>query len=131
MNHFTGIGRLVRDPENRYTPAGTAVANFTIAIDRRVAKDAPKQTDFVDVVVWNKLAEVVGQHLTKGRLVAVEGRLQIRSYEANDGTRRRVAEIVAENVQFLDYAKDGNTAPQKFSPDSLGGYDFGDEPTPF
>lgn len=99
MNKWIGIGRLCRDVELRFTPnTGNAVANFTLAIDR-IGTD--KGTDFIDIVVWNKQAENCAQYLAKGSLCAVDGRLQIRNYEAKDGQKRRVAEVVANSVQFL------------------------------
>lgn len=107
LNQITLIGRLTRDPEMRYTAQGTAVANFSIAVDRPfTTQQGERETDFVDCVAWRKLAEAVGNHMTKGRMVAVVGRLQIRSYETQDGQKRRVAEVVAETVQFLDRPKD-------------------------
>lgn len=112
MNHIVIIGRLTKDPELRYTPNGVAVGNFVIAVDRQFSRDGNKETDFIPVVVWQKLAENCANHLKKGRLVAVEGRLQIRSYDTQDGQKRRVAEIVASNVQFLDRGKDEGQAPQ-------------------
>lgn len=111
MNHIALIGRLTRDPELRYTPNGTAVTQFTLAVDRPFLNQAgEREADFIPVVAWQKLAETCANHLQKGRLVAVEGRLQIRSYEAQDGQRRRVAEVVAGNVQFLDRASDSRRA---------------------
>lgn len=105
MNHIILIGRLTRDPEIRYTLNGVAVANFDLAVDRPLQKDKEKETDFIRIVVWNKLAESCANFLSKGRLIAVEGRLQIRSYEGQDGQKRYVAEVVASEVQFLDKAK--------------------------
>lgn len=106
LNRIVLVGRLTRDPDIKYTSGGVAVGNFSLAVDRPfTSSDGTKETDFIDCVVWRQLAETVGNHLAKGRLVAVEGRLQIRSYEAQDGTRRRVAEVVAESVQFLDSPK--------------------------
>lgn len=103
MNHIVLIGRLTRDPELRYAPSGKAVANFTLAVDRgRKNASGNKEVDFIDVVVWDKQAENVHQYLKKGKLCAVEGRLQIRSYEAQDGTKRKAAEVVASSVQFLE-----------------------------
>jgi len=107
LNKVILIGRLTREPELRYTPSGTAVAKFTLAVDRRQAKDRERETDFIDIVVWQKQAENCANYLGKGRLVAVDGRLQIRSYEDNQGIRRKAAEVVAENVRFLDRAKEG------------------------
>lgn len=107
MNHVILIGRLTRDPELRYTPNGVAVANFTLAVNRAFTNQAgEREADFIPIIVWQKLAETCANHLHKGRLVAVDGRLQIRSYETQDGQKRRVAEVVAANVQFLDRANE-------------------------
>lgn len=104
MNRIFLIGRLTRDPELRYVPSGQPVANFTLAVDRSFKNSqGERDTDFIDIVAWRKSAELATQHLSKGRLVAVEGRLQIRSYEAQDGTRRKVAEVVTDRIQFLDH----------------------------
>ena len=103
MNKIFLIGRLTRDPELRYVPSGQPVANFTLAVDRPFKNSqGERDTDFIDIVAWRKSAELATQHLSKGRLVAVEGRLQIRSYEAQDGTRRKGAEVVTDRIQFLD-----------------------------
>jgi len=106
LNRIILIGRLTRDPEMRYTPSGKSVTSFTLAVDRPyVSQQGSRETDFIDIVVWGKLAETVVNHLGKGRLVAVEGRLQIRSYETQDGQKRKAAEVVADNVRFLDRPK--------------------------
>lgn len=103
LNRVILIGRLTRDPELRYVPSGQPVASFTLAVDRPfVNQQGERGTDFIDIVAWRRLAEQVTQHLNKGRLVAVEGRLQIRSYETQDGQKRKVAEVVADAVRFLD-----------------------------
>lgn len=103
LNRIILIGRLTRDPELRYVPSGQPVASFTLAVDRPFTnQQGERETDFIDIVAWRKLAEQVSQHLSKGRLVAVEGRLQIRSFETQDGQKRRVAEVVADAVRFLD-----------------------------
>ena len=103
LNTVVLIGRLTRDPELRYTPQGSAVCNFSLAVDRPFTNQAgERETDFVDIVAWRQLGEQVAQHLRKGRLAAVQGRLQIRSFEGKDGQRRRVAEVVADTVRFLD-----------------------------
>ena len=89
MNKCHIIGRMTKDPEVRYTQGGTAVATFTLAVDRRVAKDKPKEADFIPCVVWGKMADgVVKNYCYKGKQVAVEGRIQVRSYDAKDGTKR-------------------------------------------
>lgn len=109
MNKAILIGRLTKDPELKYTASnGTAVTTFTLAVDRNFKnKDGEKEADFINIVVWNKLAEIVANNLTKGRLTAVSGRIQTRSYETNDGQKRYVTEVIAEDVQFLD--KKGST----------------------
>jgi len=98
------MGNLTRDPELRYIPSGTAVANFSVAVNRPY-KDASgekkEEVSFVRVVVWGKMAEICGEYLTKGRPVLVEGRLKSRSWEAQDGQKRNTLEVVALNVQFL------------------------------
>ena len=106
LNMVILIGRLTRDPELRYTPNGHPVASFTVAVDRPFrGQNGEKQTDFIDVVTWRKIAEQVTQSLGKGRMVAVEGRLQIRSYDDRNGVRRKASEIVANLVKFLDGPK--------------------------
>ncbi|HEX9245942.1 MAG TPA: single-stranded DNA-binding protein [bacterium] len=102
-NRIILIGRLTRDPELRYVPSGAPVANFTLAVDRPFRdQQGNRETDFIDIVAWRKLAEQVSQYMTKGRMVAVEGRLQLRSYETQDGQKRKVAEVVADGIRFLD-----------------------------
>lgn len=103
LNRVILIGRLTRDPELRYTPSGVPVAHFSLAVDRTFTnQQGERETDFIDIVVWRKLAETVANHLTKGRLAAVQGRLQVRSYETQDGQKRRVWEVVGDQVAFLD-----------------------------
>ncbi|MBE3520194.1 MAG: single-stranded DNA-binding protein [Firmicutes bacterium] len=101
LNRIVLVGRLVRDPELRYTPSAKAVASFTLAVDRRRNQQGERETDFIDIVTWGRLAETCSNYLSKGRLVAVEGRLQIRSYQTQDGQKRKVAEVVADGVHFL------------------------------
>ena len=118
MNKVVLIGRLTKNPELRFTPGtGLAVSTFTIAVDRRTNKEGKKETDFIPIVVWGKQGESAANNLEKGRLVAISGRIQTRNYEGKDGIRRYVTEIVADEVQFLDYksssgnvANDNNTA---------------------
>jgi single-strand DNA-binding protein len=100
MNKCILIGRLTKDPDLRYTQSGTAVATFTLAVDRAFSKE--KETDFIPIVVWQKQAENCANYIGKGSLVAVSGRIQVRSYEAKDGGKRWVTEIIAEQVKFLD-----------------------------
>ena len=106
------IGRTTKEPEIRQTQNGVSVATFTIACDRNFKNaQGEKETDFFNIVCWRGLAETVGRYLGKGRLVAVSGRLQNRSYEAKDGIKRYITEIVASEVQFLDRAKDAEQQP--------------------
>lgn len=101
LNKVILVGRLTRDPELRYTPNGKPVASFAIAIDRPVAaKGGEKETDFVDIVAWNNTAEVVSKYATKGSLVGIDGRLQVRQYE-KDGQKRKAYEVVASDVRLL------------------------------
>ena len=110
LNKVILIGRLVADPQLRYTQTGIAVTNFTLAVDRPfVSQGGEREADFIDIVTWRKQAEICANHLNKGRLVAVEGRLQIRSYDDQNGIRRKAAEIVADNVRFLDRAQDSGS----------------------
>ncbi len=116
MNRIILIGRLVRDVELRYTRSGLAVGNFTLAVDRPfTTQDGERETDFIDIVVWRKQAENCANFLGKGRLVAVEGRLQIRSYDDQNGIRRKAAEVVADQVRFLDRARDGSSPDEGMS----------------
>jgi single-strand DNA-binding protein len=96
----------VRDPDLRYSPSGTAVANFTLAVDRAFKnEDGEKEADFIPVVVFKKQAENCANYLKKGRLVAIEGRIQVRTYEDKDGNKRWVTEVIAHNVRFLESGK--------------------------
>lgn len=125
LNRIVLIGRLTRDPELRYTTSGTPVGNFSLAVDRSFSnQQGNRETDFIDIVVWRKLAETVSNHLTKGRLVAVQGRLQIRSYETQDGQKRKAAEVVADQVTFLDRPKTSDTSSDG---GDFGGFGDGDD----
>jgi single-strand DNA-binding protein len=104
MNKAILIGRLTRDPELRYTSSNRAVCQFTIAIDRPFTNQATgnREADFINVVAWDKTGENVGKYMTKGRLIAVEGRIQTRNYDNNEGRKVYVTEVIANNVQFLE-----------------------------
>lgn len=109
LNHIVLMGRLTRDPELRHTGNGVAVASFTIAVDRDFGQDGQKETDFVDIVAWRNTAEFVSRNFTKGRMIVVSGRLQIRSWTDKEGNKRKNAEVVADNVYFGDSKKDNAT----------------------
>lgn len=103
MNRVTLVGRLTKDPELRYTPNGVPVATFTLAVNRTFAnQNGERETDFLNCVVWRRPAENVANFLKKGSLAGVDGRVQSRTYDGQDGRRVYVTEVVAESVQFLD-----------------------------
>ena len=101
MNHWVGIGRLTRDPNVKYTQRGKAYASFTLAIDRRKSGDGNPQADFIQCVAWEKTAEVISQYVSKGQKIAVEGRIQTRSYE-KDGRKYYVTEVIVQSMEFCD-----------------------------
>ena len=111
LNRVILIGRLTQDPVLSYTQSGKAVAKFTLAVDKGIKdQNGRSQADFIDIVVWDKQAENVSNYVKKGHLTAVEGRLQVRSYETQEGQKRRAWEIVANRVVFLERKGDGGAA---------------------
>ena len=127
MNKVFLIGRLTKDPELRYTSTNTAAASFTIAVNRNFTnQNGEREADFINIVVWRKQAENVKQYLTKGSQVAIDGRIQTRSYDAQDGSKRYVTEVVADNVQFLDSRSSSSTAqaPMSSTNNNPSPYDF-------
>ena len=131
LNRIILIGRLTHDPELRYTPSeGVAVATFSLAVDRPFTNQkGEKETDFIRIVVWRKQAETCANYLSKGRMVAVEGRLQIRSYEDKEGIRRTAAEVVASGVTFLDSRK--NAAEDRMDFQGNDNFVVQDDDVPF
>ena len=127
LNRIIIMGRLTRDPELRHTQTGTAVASFTLAVDRdfKDKSTGERSTDFIDVVAWRQTGEFVSRYFTKGRMAVVEGRLQIRDWTDKDGGKRRSAEIVADNVYFGDSKRDGDGGYQSSGYASGGGYSGG------
>ena len=121
LNHITIMGRLTRDPELRRTGSGTAVASFTVAVDRDFPskEGGEKETDFIDCVAWRQTGEFVSKYFTKGRMIVVDGRLQIRGWTDKDGNKRRTAEVVADNVYF------GDSKKEESSGNSYGGNNYG------
>lgn len=122
-------GRLVADPELRHTQQGTPVASFRLAVDRGYKSKDPKaqNADFINVVSWRNTAEFVCKYFTKGRMMLVEGRLQMRSYTDKDGNRRVAAEVVADNVHFTDSRKDGSSNEDGSLQESAGFEELADD----
>lgn len=111
MNKIILLGRLTKDPEVRYTQSGKVVTQFTLAVDRPfAAADGKKEADFIPVVIWGKSAELAGNSLGKGQRVLVEGRVQIRSYDANDGSKRWMTEVIADRFEFVERKADAQPA---------------------
>lgn len=107
LNKIIIMGRLTRDPELRRTQGGTAVTSFTMAVDRDFkSQSGEKETDFIDVVAWRNTGEFAAKYLAKGRMAAVEGRIQVRDWQDKDGNRRKSVEVVADNVYFADSKRD-------------------------
>ena len=131
LNHITIMGRLTRDPELRRTGSGIAVASFSVAVDRDFGKNenGEKETDFIDCVAWRQTGEFVSKYFTKGRMIVVSGRLQIRSWTDKDGNKRRTAEVVADNVYFGGGKResDGGNAygGNTYGGNAYGGNNFG------
>lgn len=125
MNRVVLVGRLTKDPELRYTPSGVAVATFTLAVNRAFSnQEGNREADFINCVVWRKPAENVANYLKKGSLAGVDGRVQTRNYEGQDGKRVYVTEIVAESVQFLEpraASGEQRSGFQQPSPSNFGG----------
>ncbi len=140
MNKVVLIGRLTKDPELRFTPNnGTAVTTFTLAVDRRFpGPNGQKEADFIPVVVWGKQAESTANYMNKGKLMAVSGRIQTRSYDSKDGSKRFVTEVIADEVKFLEWGqnKSGPSMPDHSNVNSQPQYDvytesdFGADMTP-
>lgn len=140
LNRVILIGRSTREPELRFTSGGAAVATFTLAVDRPYLNaQGERETDFIRVVAWRKLAETCANYMGKGRLVAVEGRLQVRTYQTPDGQNRTITEVVADTVRFLDRAREGTPSgvpekddfPEPGFPEDPFGVDFNPEEPPF
>ena len=139
MNKVFLIGRLTRDPELRYTGNNTPVATFSLAVNRNFSNQAgEREADFINIVVWRKQAENVKNYLTQGSQVAIDGRLQTRSYDDNNGQKRYVTEVIADNVEFLgsksstnsNNSNNSNNMSQEPTSSGPTPYDFGNTPEP-
>ena len=126
LNHICIMGRLVRDPELRRTGSGIAVASFTVAVDRDFGgrDGGEKETDFIDCVAWRQTGEFVSKYFTKGRMIVVSGRLQIRSWTDKEGNKRRSAEVVADNCYFGDSKRDADSG-NSYGGNAYGGNSYG------
>ena len=144
MNKAFLIGNLTRDPELRTLPSGVSVCTFTIPINRKfVNQQGVREADFLNIVAWRQLGETCARYLSKGRKVGVTGSIQTRSYDAQDGSKRYVTEIVADDVEFLSSVQDNNQArqneavppppePMGFAPQANGGFtEVEDDELPF
>ena len=130
LNHIVIMGRLPRDPELRRTGSGIAVGRFSVAVDRDFGgrDGGEKETDFIDCVAWRQTGEFVSKYFTKGRMIVVSGRLQIRSWTDKDGNKRRTAEVVADNCYFGDSKRDaegGSYGGNTYGGNSYGGNSYG------
>ena len=125
LNHITIMGRLTRDPELRRTGSGIAVASFSVAVDRDFSgrDGGEKETDFIDCVAWRQTGEFVSKYFTKGSMIVVSGRLQIRSWTDKDGNKRRTAEVVADNVYFGE-SKRSNEGGSSYGGNAYGGNSY-------
>ena len=143
INRVVLVGRLTKDPELRYTPNGVAVCTFTLAVNRPFTnQQGDRDADFINCVAWRGTAENLANYQKKGNLIGIDGRIQARSYEGNDGKRRYITEVIAESVQFLEPKKDETTKQQSqqkhqitVGPDSFfdgsGQIDINDDDLPF
>ena len=132
MNKVILVGRLAQDPDVRYTQGGKAVASFNLAVNRFGGGSAQKESaDFIPIVAWEKLAEICGNNISKGSKILVEGRLQIRSYEAQDGQRKRITEVVAQSVEFLGDKRNKSQNNSDVDYNSFGSEVFPEEEIPF
>ena len=138
MNKVILMGRLAKDVELRYTQTGKAVATFTLAVDRKKGENAPANTptaDFIPCVAWDKLGELAGNYLAKGRQALVEGHIQVRSYKAKDGSNRYTTEIILEKMEFVGSKSDNENSAGSQGNYGQQGFGFGnggsDEDIPF
>jgi single-strand DNA-binding protein len=127
MNKVVLIGRLTKDPELKFAQGtGTAVATFTIAVNRRFKREGQPEADFIPIVVFGKQAEAVANYTIKGKLISISGGIQTRSYDAKDGTKRYVTEIIADEVMFLEWASKSNNDSANNSGADTQFREFGD-----
>ena len=126
LNHITIMGRLTRDPELRRTGSGVAVASFAVAVDRDFAskENGEKETDFIDCVAWRQTGEFVSKYFNKGRMIVVDGRLEMRDWTDKEGNKRRSAEVIVNNAYFGDSKRDGDSG-SSYGGNTYGGNAYG------
>lgn len=132
MNRIILLGRLVKDPDVKVTTSGKTVCTFTLAVDRPfTAKNGQREADFINIVTWNKTAELCGNSLTKGQRALVEGRLQIRSYDGKDGNKHYVTEVIADRVEFIERKEKSAQKAESEAMEGFGSEVQFDEEIPF
>ena len=123
MNTVQLLGRLTKDPDVKYTQNGKCVASFTLAVNRPFkGPDGKVEADFIPVILWGKVAEIVGNFVSRGQRLLVEGRLQVRSYDAKDGSKRYVTEVIGNNIEFIEKKDNGGNS---------GGFEDMGQPLPY
>lgn len=131
LNRTVLVGRLTKDPDLRYTPNGVAVANFTLAVNRPFKQDGQQQADFINCVTWRKQAENLANYMKKGSQIGVDGKLQTRTYEAQDGKTVFVTEVLADSIQFLESKSKSSNNSSKQSNNNYQSSNSSNEPDPF
>ena len=127
MNRIILLGRLTKDVEVRYTDSGKVVAQFTLAVDRPFSSDGKKEADFIPVVMWGKQAETLGNSVYKGQRVLIEGRLQIRNYDAKDGSKKYVTEVIADRFEYIEKRESSVSEPKENVSKGKGFEMFGED----
>lgn len=132
MNRIILLGRLVKDPDVKVTTSGKTVCTFTLAVDRPFSgKDGKREADFINIQTWNKTAELIGNYVSKGQRLLVEGRLQIRSYDGKDGQKHYVTEVIADRVEFIERKEKSAQKAESEAMEGFGSEVQFDEEIPF
>ena len=132
MNRIILLGRLVKDPDVKVTTSGKTVCTFTLAVDRPFSgKDGKREADFINIQTWNKTAELIGNYVSKGQRLLVDGRLQIRSYDGKDGQKHYATEVVADRVEFIERKENSAQKAESEAMEGFGSEVQFDEEIPF
>ena len=132
MNRIILLGRLVKDPDVKVTTSGKTVCTFTLAVDRPFSgKDGKREADFINIQTWNKTAELIGNYVSKGQRLLVDGRLQIRSYDGKDGNKHYVTEVIADRVEFIERKEKSAQKAESEAMEGFGSEVQFDEEIPF